>query len=85
MRKPLRRRVLLWYYALLSCALVILGTWAVILYRNGESARHGTVVLIASSQTASALSTPSVRVRGPRGWTDVSGAVTRQVPAAPAN
>jgi cytochrome c biogenesis protein CcmG, thiol:disulfide interchange protein DsbE len=85
MRQSLRRRALLWYYALLACALMILGTWAVVLYRNGESARLGTVVLIASSRTASALSTPSVRVRGPQGWADVSGAVTRQVPAAPAN
>ncbi len=85
MRRSLHRRALLWYYALLACALMILGTWAVVLYRNGESARLGTVVLIASSRTASALSTPSVRVRGPQGWADVSRAVTRRVPAAPAN
>ena len=81
----MRRRALLWYYTVLACALMILSTWAAVLYRNAESARLGTVVLIASSRTASALSTPSVRVRGPQGWADVSRAVTRQVPAAPAN
>ena len=85
MRELLRRRALLCYYALLTCALMILGTWAAVLYRNGESARLGTVVLIASSRAASALSTPSVRLRGPKGWADVRSAVTRQVPAAPAN